>query len=89
MKYKLEIYEVTDGTWPLVDTIIRNTPAECLAAADDEYSASEHYHWANPIEYYDTPISQAAAAMGRSRSANKTAAARENGKRGGRPRKSE
>lgn len=40
----------------------------------------------NDAFYHDTPIKQAAAAMGRAKSERKAASSRENGRKGGRPR---
>lgn len=50
--YKLDIYEVIDGTdnWPLIDTIHGETAEECIEMAELEYGSNNEYHWINPVE---------------------------------------
>jgi hypothetical protein len=51
--FKLDIYEVVDGTdnWPLIDTVYGETEAECIENAEAKYGPNaDGYHWTNPTE---------------------------------------
>lgn len=68
------LFRNADGTWSVTDN---GEEAVCSTEAEAKRIIIENL----------TPRSAAAAAMGSAKSERKTAAARKNGKRGGRPRK--